>query len=37
MYVATRGQNVKWGAQILNGGPGTTSSPAGDDPDMTVA
>jgi len=33
MYAATRGPNVKWGAQISNGGPGTTGTPAGDGPD----
>ena len=33
MYAATRGPNVKWGAQISNGGPGTTGLPAGDRPD----
>jgi len=27
MYAATRGPNVKWGAPILNGGPGTTAPP----------
>ena len=32
MYAATRGPNVKWGAQISNGGTGTTAPPAGDDP-----
>jgi len=30
MYAATGGPNVKWGAPISNGGPGTTSPPAGD-------
>jgi len=29
MYAATRDPNVKWGAQISNGVPGTTP-PAGD-------
>jgi len=33
MYAATEGQNMKWRAQILNGGPGTTGSHAGDGPD----
>jgi len=33
MYVATEGPNVKWGAPILNGGPGTTGPPAGDGPE----
>jgi len=28
MYAATRGPNVKWGAQILNGGAGTTGPEA---------
>jgi len=32
MYAATRGPNVKWGAQISNGGSGTTNPPAGDGP-----
>jgi len=32
MYVTTGGPNVKWGAQISNGGAGTTGPPAGDDP-----
>jgi len=27
MYAATRGPNAKWGAQISNGGPGTTAPP----------
>jgi len=27
MYAATGGENVKWGAQISNGGPGTTGPP----------
>jgi len=27
MYVATGGPNVKWGAPISNGGPGTTVPP----------
>jgi len=27
MYAATGGPNMKWGAQISNGGPGTTASP----------
>jgi len=27
MYAATRGPNVKWGAQISNGGAGTTAPP----------
>jgi len=26
------GENVKWGAPILNGGTGTTAPPAGDSP-----
>ena len=32
MYAATGGPNVKWGAPISNGGPGTTGAPAGEDP-----
>jgi len=32
MYAATGEPNVKWGATISNGGPGTTGSPAGDGP-----
>ena len=32
IYAATGGPNVKWGAPISNGGPGTTGPPAGDDP-----
>jgi len=32
MYAATRGPNVKWGAQISNGRPGTTGRPVGDGP-----
>ena len=32
MYAATTGPHVKWGAQISNGGAGTTASPSGDDP-----
>jgi len=27
MYAATEGPNVKWGAPISNGGPGTTGPP----------
>ena len=33
MYAATGGPNVKWGAPISNGGPGTTGPLAGDGPD----
>jgi len=32
MYAATKGPNVKWGAQISNGEPGTTGRSAGDRP-----
>jgi len=32
MYAATRGPNVKWGAQISNGGAGHHWPPAGDGP-----
>jgi len=32
-YAATGRPNVKWGAPISNGGPGTTGIPAGDGPD----
>jgi len=32
MYAATGGPNVKWGAPISNGGPGTTAPPAGEGP-----
>jgi len=34
--VATGGQTWNGGAPILNGGPGTTAPPAGDDPVWTV-
>jgi len=34
MYGATTGANVKWGAQISNGGTGTTGPPAGDGPEF---
>jgi len=27
------GPNMKWGTEILNGGPGTTGPPAGDGPE----
>jgi len=27
LYTATGGPNMKWGAQILYGGPGTTAPP----------
>jgi len=36
MYAATGGPNVKWGAPISNGGPGTTGPPAGDGPELTM-
>jgi len=32
MYAATGRPNMKWGAQILNEGPGTIGPPAGDGP-----
>jgi len=32
MYAATRGRNVKWGAQISNEGAGHHCPPADDDP-----
>jgi len=32
VYAATGGPNVKWGAPIPNGGPGTTGPPAGNGP-----
>jgi len=32
MYAATGGTDMKWGAQILNGGVGHHSPPAGDGP-----
>jgi len=35
-YAAIGGPNVKWGAPISNGGPGTTSPPAGDGPDLNI-
>ena len=32
MYAPTGGPNLKWGAPISNGGPGTTGPPVGDGP-----
>jgi len=32
MFAAAKGPNVKWGAHISNGGPGTTGTTAGDGP-----
>jgi len=37
MYAATRGPNMKWGAQISNGGPSTTGTPAGDGPGLILS
>jgi len=34
---SNRGLNMKWGAQILNGGTGTTAPPTGDNPSPTTA
>jgi len=34
MYAATGGPNMKWGALISHGRPGTTGPPAGNSPGM---